>query len=229
MQHSSGDSYSPRLAVLVSGHARGSNLQALIDAERSQIIQSSVVLVIGTNADSAALQRARDAGIDTVVISPNKPGRTEEQYSAALLKALTNREVDVVCLLGYMRRLPAAIVAQYKHKVLNIHPSLLPLFGGKGMFGLNVHSAVIESGVKVTGATVHLVDEEYDTGPIVVQRVVDVLDDDTPEILARRVLDCEHAAIIEAVRLVCETGIVVLGRRVTKTNQISFRSSSRDQ
>ncbi len=97
------------------------------------------------------------------------------------------------------------------------------------MFGLNVHSAVIESGVKVTGATVHLVDEDYDTGPIVVQRVVDVLDDDTPEILARRVLDCEHTAIIEAVRLVCETGIVVLGRRVTKTNEILFRSSSRGQ
>ncbi len=214
MQQISGNPTAPRLAVLVSGHARGSNLQALIDAHAAGELLTSVVLVIGTHSESAALERARCKGIDTLVISPMKPGRTETEYGDTLLQALSRRNVDGVCLLGYMRRLPLTIVAQFRNRILNIHPSLLPLFGGQGMYGLNVHAAVIDAGVKVTGATVHLVDEDYDTGPIVVQQVVAVNDDDTPETLAKRVLECEHKAIVEAVRLVMETGIEVVGRRV---------------
>ncbi len=226
MQHTSGNSQSPRLAVLVSGHARGSNLQSLIDAYNAGILATSVVLVIGTNSDCKALERAQAAGIETIVISPNKPGRTDEGYGECISKALIRRNVDIVCLLGYMRRLPTHVVTNFKYRILNIHPSLLPLFGGQGMYGHNVHAAVIESGVKVTGVTVHLVDEDYDTGPILIQRVVDVLDEDTPETLAARVLECEHRAIVDAVRLVAETGIKIVGRRVVKSSTLISQEQS---
>jgi folate-dependent phosphoribosylglycinamide formyltransferase PurN len=129
---------------------------------------------------------------------------------------LVPREVqpDLICLAGYVRLLPANVVRAYRHRILNIHPALLPLFGGKGMYGLRVHEAVLQSGMKVTGCTVHFVDEQYDTGPIVLQSVMEVRDDDTPETLAARLLPVEHATYVRAIRLFVEGRLKIEGNRV---------------
>ena len=202
-----------RIAVLVSGHGRGSNLQALLDACGRGELPGRVVVVVGTQRDAPALGRARAAGVEAVVVSPRRHP-DEAAYGEALLRVLRRREPGLICLAGYMRRLPRAVVRAYGGRILNIHPALLPLFGGQGMYGEHVHRAVLESGMKVAGCTVHLVDEEYDTGPIVVQRTVPVLEDDTPESLAARILPEEHRAYVEAVRLFAEGRLRVEGRRV---------------
>lgn len=201
-----------RIAILVSGHGRGSNMAAIIDACQRGEIDGEVVLVIGTRGEAPALQRAAEKGVRTRVISPRN--LSEEQYAQRLLQALNEAEVNLVCLAGYMRLLPVPVVQAYAGRVMNIHPALLPLFGGKGMYGLKVHQAVIESGMKVTGCTVHFVDESYDTGPIILQRCVPVLDDDTPETLAARLLPVEHETYIEAICLFVQGKLRVEGRRV---------------
>ncbi len=201
-----------RIAVLVSGHSRGSNMQAIIDACQRGEIDGQVVLVIGTRREAPALQRAAEAGIATRVISPRDI--TEDEYARRLLKALEEARVDLVCLAGYMRLLPLPVVQAYAGRVMNIHPALLPLFGGKGMYGEHVHRAVLESGMKVSGCTVHFVDENYDTGPIIVQRCVPVAEDDTWETLAARVLVQEHQAYVQAVKLFAEGRLRIEGRRV---------------
>ena len=171
-----------RIAILVSGPSRGSNMQAIIEACRDgRIPDSAVVAVVGARDDAPALQKAQP---------------------------------DLICLAGYMRLLPAQVVQAYPMRILNIHPALLPLFGGKGMYGLKVHQAAIDSGMKITGCTVHFVDEGYDTGPIILQRCVPILDDDTPETLAARVLPLEHETYIEAIRLFVQGRLRVEGRRV---------------
>jgi len=203
-----------RIAILVSGKARGTNMAAIIDACRSgEIPDSVVVLVIGTREDAPALQRAQERGVPTCVIDP-RAFPDDEAYGEALLKVLREVQPDLICLAGYVRLLPAKVVRAYPHRILNIHPALLPLFGGKGMYGLRVHEAVIESGMKVAGCTVHFVDEQYDTGPIVLQSVIEVRDDDTPETLAARLLPVEHATYIRAIRLFVEGRLEVVGRRV---------------
>jgi formyltetrahydrofolate-dependent phosphoribosylglycinamide formyltransferase len=173
--------------------------------------------VVGTRAGAPAIARAQDAGIDTVIVSPRKLP-DEGFYSAALLEALTAAEVDLICLAGYMRKLPSAVVATYPNAIMNVHAALLPLFGGQGMYGENVHRAVLESGMKVTGCTVHFVDEQYDSGPIIVQTAVSVLEDDTPESLGSRVLAEEHRALVRAVSLFAEGRLKVEGRRVHITD-----------
>ncbi|GBC92880.1 Phosphoribosylglycinamide formyltransferase [bacterium HR15] len=203
-----------RIAILVSGKARGTNMAAIIDAcRRGHIPESEVVLVIGTREDAPALQRARELGVPTCVVDP-KALPDDEAYGEALLRALREVQPDLICLAGYIRLLPANVVRAYPYRILNIHPALLPLFGGKGMYGLRVHEAVIESGMKVTGCTVHFVDEQYDTGPIVLQSVIEVRDEDTPETLAARLLPVEHATYIRAIRLFVEGRLKVKGRRV---------------
>ncbi len=189
-----------RLAILVSGHGRGSNMQALIDGCRNGAIPARVGLVIGVRQDTPALERARSQGVPARVVSPK--GLSTDAYGEALLAALTQAHIDIVCLAGYMRLLPQAVIDAYRGRVLNIHPALLPLFGGKGMYGEHVHQAVLNSGMKVSGCTVHLVDEEYDHGAILVQRCVPVQPDDTPSSLAARVLEQEHIAYVEAAALV---------------------------
>ncbi|MEJ5251164.1 MAG: phosphoribosylglycinamide formyltransferase [Armatimonadota bacterium] len=201
-----------RIAVLVSGHSRGSNMQAIIDACRRGEIDGQVVLVIGTRSEAPALQRARESRVHTRVISPRN--LSEEEYAQRLLHALEEAKVDLVCLAGYMRLLPAAVVQAYAGRVMNIHPALLPLFGGKGMYGERVHQAVLETGMKVSGCTVHFVDEQYDTGPIIVQRCVPVEEEDTWETLAARVLVQEHQAYVQAVKLFAEGRLRIEGRRV---------------
>ncbi|MCS6950442.1 MAG: phosphoribosylglycinamide formyltransferase [bacterium] len=201
-----------RIAILVSGHGRGSNMAALIDACERGEIDGQVVLVIGTRREAPALQRAAEKGVPTCVISPR--GLDDEQYARRLLQALEEAQVDLVCLAGYMRLLPAPVVRAYAGRVMNIHPALLPLFGGKGMYGEHVHRAVLESGMKVSGCTVHFVDEHYDTGPIILQRCVPVEEDDTWESLAARVLEQEHQAYVQAVKLFAEGRLRLEGRRV---------------
>ncbi|MDW8320717.1 MAG: phosphoribosylglycinamide formyltransferase [Armatimonadota bacterium] len=201
-----------RIAILVSGHGRGSNMAAIIDACQHGEVDAEVVLVIGTRREAPALQRAAEKGVPTRVISPRNLG--EEEYALRLLRALGEAQVHLVCLAGYMRLLPVAVVQAYAGRVMNIHPALLPLFGGKGMYGEHVHQAVLESGMKVSGCTVHFVDEHYDTGPIIVQRCVPVEEGDTWQTLAARVLEQEHQAYVQAVKLFAEGRLRIEGRRV---------------
>lgn len=202
------------IAVMVSGAGRGSNLAALIEACASGQIPGRVALVIGTRSDAPALERARSAGSVVSVVSPRKYESDEAGYAAALLRVLQKQDIGLICLAGYMRHLPAPIVAVYPGRVMNIHPALLPLFGGQGMYGENVHRAVIESGMKVSGCTVHFVDNQYDGGPIITQRAVPVLDADTPQSLAARVLEQEHRAYAEAAQWFAEGRLTIEGRRV---------------
>jgi phosphoribosylglycinamide formyltransferase 1 len=178
-----------RLAVFASGG--GSNLQALIDRfNRSADPPLRVVLVISDRPDAGALERARRAGIEAMHIQVS--GRPPNLTTREMLAALEYADVDLIALAGYLRLVPSAIIKRYPERIVNIHPALLPRFGGKGMYGLNVQRAVLEAGVPESGATVHYVTEQYDEGRIIAQARVPVLQDDTPESLAERVLKAEH-------------------------------------
>ena len=177
-------------------------------------LAARIVGVIGSQADAPALVRAEEAGLPVRVLSPKKLG---EAYEAELLAELTALGADSLALAGYLRMLPQAVVARFRHRILNTHPALLPAFGGKGMYGHHVHEAVLAYGAKVSGCTVHFVDEEYDTGPAIVQRTVPVLDDDTPDSLAARILPEEHAALVEALSLLASGKLRVEGRRVFRS------------
>ena len=187
-----------KIAVFISGG--GTNLQAVIDACKAGSLKAEVAAVISNNSKAYGLERARSAGIDAYHISA-KVYPDKEAYLDAMLQIMKNHEIDLIVLAGYMKLLPSKLVKQYYGRIINIHPALLPKYGGKGMYGLNVHQAVIKSGDKYSGATVHLVDERYDTGPILIQRRVPVLPDDTPETLAARVLEIEHQILPLAVAL----------------------------
>lgn len=202
------------IAILVSGLSRGSNMGAIIHACNSGEINGAVKVVIGTRSDAPSLEIARGFGAQISVVSPRKYTEDEVEYGNVLLRILIKNEIDLVCLAGYMRVLPSKVLAQFPGRVMNIHPALLPLFGGKGMFGLNVHDAVLKSGMRVSGATVHFVDEDYDSGPIIVQECVPVEPSDTPESLSARVLAKEHQLYKEAVRLFCYDSLSIVDGRV---------------
>ena len=194
-----------RVAVFASGG--GTNLQALLDSFNTHDGAARIVLVVSDRQDAHALERARAAGVEAVVIPVT--GRPIDYASRETLVTLESADIDLIALAGYLRLVPPAVVRRYRNRIINIHPALLPAFGGKGMFGLRVHRAVIESGAMVSGATVHLVDEQYDTGEIVAQWPVPVLPGDTPEALAARVLRVEHLlypAALEAVARRLERG-----------------------
>ncbi len=201
------------LAVFVGTRGRGSNLFAVQDATRNGRLNARVVLVIGSRKDAPAVTRAREAGLSTAVIDP-KAFADADAYGAALRGALDAAGTEAVALAGYLRRLPAPVVAAFRHRIVNIHPALLPAFGGKGMYGEHVHQAVLDYGAKVSGCTVHFVDEDYDTGPIIAQRVIAVEENDTPETLAARLLPHEHAALVDALGLLADGRLRVQGRRV---------------
>ncbi|HJS75260.1 MAG TPA: phosphoribosylglycinamide formyltransferase [Vicinamibacteria bacterium] len=186
------------LGILISG--RGSNLQAILDAIRARRLEARVGVVIANLASAGGLDRAREAGVPTVVLS-HRDYRTREEFDAALVEKLRSYEVDLVCLAGFMRLLSPVFVRAFPGRILNIHPSLLPSFPG-----LHAQRQALEHGVKVTGATVHIVDEELDHGPILVQRTVPVLESDDEESLSARILEVEHQIYPEAIAL-------VLGRR----------------
>ena len=199
------------IAVFVGTRGRGSNLMALAAAAAEGRLSGRIVHVVGAKADAPVILRAQDAGIATAIIDP-KAFAHEDGYADALLTALQDGGADTVALAGYLRRLPNAIVSAFKHRIVNVHPSLLPAFGGKGMYGEHVHRAVLAYGCKVSGCTVHLVDETYDTGPILLQRAVTVEADDTPETLAARILPQEHRAFVDALQLLAEDRVTVDGR-----------------
>ena len=176
-----------KIAVLVSGG--GTNLQAIIDAvESGKITNTEIALVISNNKNAYALERAKNAGIASVCISP-KDYETREIFHMALTETLKNAGVDLVVLAGYLVAIPEMLVKEFPNKIINIHPSLIPSFCGVGYYGLKVHEAALERGVKVTGATVHFVDCGMDTGPIILQKAVEIEDGDTPEVLQRRVME----------------------------------------
>ena len=176
-----------RIAVLVSGG--GTNLQALIDAEKSGIIKSGTIsLVVSNKADAYALERARLAGIPSVTLLRRELG-SQEAFEAALIKLLEDEDIDLIVLAGFMSILSESFTNRFKDRIINIHPSLIPSFCGKGFYGLHVHEAALSYGVKVTGATVHFVNEIPDGGRIIAQKAVEVLPGDSPETLQRRVME----------------------------------------
>lgn len=176
-----------RIAVLVSGG--GTNLQAIIDGiQNGSITNTEIAAVISNNAGVRALQRAEENGIKAMCISP-KAYESRDAFHQALLDEINKLNVDLIVLAGFLVKIPEEMVHQYSHRIINIHPSLIPSFCGVGFYGLRVHEAVLEKGVKITGATVHYVDEGMDTGEIIAQKAVEVLDGDTPEILQRRVME----------------------------------------
>ena len=193
-----------RIAVLVSGG--GTNLQAILDAEKSGIIKSGeVVTVISNNANAYALTRAENAGVEGIYIS-KKELKTQEAFEAALISALEERKIDLIVLAGFMSILSGDFTSRYDHRILNVHPSLIPSFCGQGFYGLKVHEAALEKGVKVTGATVHFVNEIPDGGEIIAQKAVEVQDGDTPEVLQKRVMEQAEWIILPAsVEKVCAT------------------------
>ena len=175
------------IVVCVSGG--GTNLQAIIDGiAEGKISNTSIAGVISNNKDAYALKRAEDAGIKGVCISP-KDYPDRESFNEALLEGVDKFNPDLIVLAGFLVNIPEAMVKKYRNKIINIHPSLIPSFCGKGYYGLHVHEAALKRGVKVSGATVHFVDEGTDTGPIILQEPVRVMPDDTPEVLQRRVME----------------------------------------
>lgn len=185
-----------RIAVLVSGG--GTNLQAILDAQNSGVIRSGeVVLVISNNRDAYALTRAANAGIKGLYIS-KKELKTQEAFEAAVIAALEENAIDLIVLAGFMSILSGDFTARYPRRILNVHPALIPSFCGKGYYGLRVHEAALKKGVKVTGATVHFVNEIPDGGEIIAQKAVEVKDGDTPETLQRRVMEQAEWIILPA-------------------------------
>ncbi len=192
-----------RIAVLVSGG--GTNLQALLDArDAGELTAGEIVLVIASNDRAFALQRAEKAGVPSVVCSRKALG-SQEAFEAAISRALADHGVEMIVLAGFMSILSEDFTRQWPERILNVHPSLIPSFCGKGFYGLKVHEAALDYGVKVTGATVHFVNEIPDGGRIILQKAVDILPDDTPETLQRRVMEqAEWKLLPRAVQLVAE-------------------------
>ncbi len=205
-----------RIAVLVSGG--GTNLQALIDAQgRGELKNGVIAAVISSRADAFALERAARAGIPGYVVSRKDYGSNREM-TAALVEQLRGLEIGLVVLAGFLHILTEEMVQAYPNAILNVHPALIPSFCGAGYYGLHVHEKALDYGVKVTGATVHFVNEEPDGGPIVLQKAVDIQEDDTPETLQRRVMEqCEWSILPRAVSLFCEGRLHVEGRHVKIT------------
>ncbi|MBP5773282.1 MAG: phosphoribosylglycinamide formyltransferase [Eubacterium sp.] len=176
-----------KFGVLVSGG--GTNLQAIMDAmDAGKITNATLEVVISNKKDAYALERAKNKGIEAVAVSP-KDYDTREDFNKALLETIDSYDLDLIVLAGFLVVLPAELVQKYENKIINIHPSLIPSFCGDGFYGLKVHEKALERGVKITGATVHFVDEGTDTGPIIKQKAVEVQPDDTPEVLQRRVME----------------------------------------
>ena len=195
-----------KIAVFVSGG--GSNFKVIHHQIQKREISGEIVLVISNNPNCGAIEYANENSIPIIIINaaqyPNPHTRDE-----FLIETCLKAEIDLICLAGYMKMLPSAFVKQYENKILNIHPGLLPEFGGKGFFGMRVHEAVINSGKRESGATVHFVDEIYDHGPIILQKKVEVLETDTAESLAARILKLEHELFPEVVKAFCENKIIM--------------------
>jgi len=200
-----------RIAVLVSG--RGSNLQAIIDNIEKGLLPSELAVVISDQTDAYALERARAHNIPAVLVSAKGYKNKREEYDALLVKELRERNVDLVCLAGFMRIITPVLIRAFPNRILNIHPSLLPAFPG-----LHVQKKALNHGVKFSGCTVHFVDEDMDTGPIIIQAVVPILDSDTEDSLSERILKQEHKIYSRAIQLFAEGRLKIEGRRVLVSN-----------
>lgn len=203
------------IGVLISGN--GTNLQAIIDGIDKGIINGKIKIVISNRKDAYGLIRAKNANIQSLYLDPKDCDA--ETYDQKILHELKKRDVDLVVLAGYLRILSKEFIEEYKNRIINIHPSLIPSFCGKGYYGDRVHRAVLDYGVKYTGATVHFVDEGTDTGPIILQEVVKVDDNDTVEILKEKVLKVEHKLLVQAIKLFCENKLSIKGRLVRIKNK----------
>lgn len=195
-----------KIAVFASG--RGTNFQAILEGIKAGRIDAKIVCVISDHARPPVFEIARSSGIPTHWIN-RKRFSDAADYGDFLLNLLASYEVDVILLAGYLKLIPAPVVQRYRYAIINIHPALLPNFGGKGFYGERVHQAVLESGVKITGVTIHFVDEHYDQGTVIVQEKVPVLEGDTPATLAKRVLAVEHRLFPEVVAAYCAGDIKV--------------------
>ena len=197
-----------KIAVLVSGG--GTNLQALIDAEKSGIIKNGNISLVISNVKGAyALERAANAGIKTETVIKKELG-SQEAFEEKIISLLTENEIDLIVLAGFMSILSENFTRTYPHRIINVHPSLIPSFCGKGFYGLHVHEAALAKGVKVTGATVHFVNEIPDGGEIILQRAVEIKEGDTPEVLQKRVMvEAEWNILPEAVSLFCQDRLTV--------------------
>ena len=200
-----------RLAFFASGG--GSNVGAILDAIDAGRLDAEPVLLVSDRGTAGALDRAEARGVPTAVLPPARFGG-KGAFADALLGALVSHDADAVALAGYLKKVPDAVLRAFRHRVLNVHPSLLPAFGGAGWYGRRVHQGVIDAGCRVSGATVHLVDGDYDTGPIVLQEAVRVGPDDTAETLAARVLAVEHRIFPQALQLLATGRLRVEGGRV---------------
>lgn len=198
-----------KIGILISG--RGSNMVAIVDAVKGgEIPASEVAVVVSDKADAAGLAKAAERGVETLIIE--RRGRKREEHDAEIIAELKNRSVELVCLAGYMRLLSKDFVKAFPDRIVNIHPSLLPSFPG-----LDVQQQAIDHGVKLSGCTVHFVDENLDAGPIILQRAVEVRDDDTAEKLAARILEQEHGAYVDALKLIVSGRVKIEGRRARST------------
>ena len=202
-----------RIAVLVSGG--GTNLQALLDAQgRGGLSDGEIAVVISSKPGVYALERAGKAGVEALTVA-RKDYPDAESFCRALLETLETRGIDLVVLAGFLSILTPEFVRTYENRIINVHPALIPSFCGKGAYGLHVHEQALAYGVKISGATVHFVTEECDSGPIILQQAVDVLPDDTPEALQRRIMEqCEWKLLPQAVSLFCQGRLAVEGRVV---------------
>ena len=190
-----------RIGVLVSGG--GTNLQAIFDAiENGRITNAEVAVVISNNAGAYALERAKNHGVEAVCLSP-KQFETRDAFNEALLEKIDSYGLDLIVLAGYLVTIPPVMIAKYQGRIINIHPSLIPSFCGVGYYGLKVHEAALARGVKITGATVHFVDEGMDSGPIILQKAVEVLPGDTPKVLQQRVMEqAEWVILPQAINMI---------------------------
>lgn len=199
------------VAVFASGN--GSNFQTLIDKHKEGVLPVTFTLMIGNNSKANAFKRASDYNIPTKHIAPSH-FESYKDYVTELLKLLETHSVELIVLAGYMKMIPSDVIQRFRNRIVNIHPALLPAFGGQGMYGMHVHRAVVEYGAKVTGITVHFVDEDYDHGPVIFQDTVAVCSDDTPEEVAQKVLKVEHNSLWKVIKAIAEERITIEGRRI---------------
>lgn len=199
-----------RIAVLISGS--GSNLQAIIDKLEKNEINGELVVVISNKENAFGLERAKKHNIEGLLIDSKTID--QDEYNRLILNALTDRNVELVILAGYLKILDKKIIEVYKDRIINIHPSLIPSFCGKGFYGLKVHESAVDYGVKISGATAHFVDEKADNGPIILQKPISLDFEDTAESLQRKILALEHELLPEAIKLYCDGKLKVIGRKV---------------
>ncbi|MBN1397449.1 MAG: phosphoribosylglycinamide formyltransferase [Bacteroidetes bacterium] len=203
------------IAIFASG--RGTNFQAILNSINTGFLPARVTVLISDRSDAAALDTARANNIQTSHLS-QKMFPSEDALAEAMLNVLSTQRVELIALAGYLKKIPTQVIRRYKNRILNIHPALLPFFGGAGMYGHHVHEAVIESGMKISGATVHFVDEEYDHGQVIMQKTVEISKEDTPGSLAAKVLKIEHEIFPQAIKAFILGKIKIEGKKAWITS-----------